>query len=68
MGDDHAIDWTRPVCRFDTSSTLAFKATSGEGPTCFHGFEDPCELARGWLYYNDHGTPFRGAPPIANLA
>ena len=67
MGEGQAIDWSKPVCRTDTGSTLLFKATSGEGRTSFHGFEDPCELERGWLYYNDDGTPFKGAPPIANL-
>jgi hypothetical protein len=66
MGGAQAIDWTGSVYRTDTGSTLLFMATSGAGPRRFHGFADPTELKRGWLYYNDDGTPFEGAPPIAN--
>lgn len=50
MGNARAIDWTAPVYRTDTSSTLLFRDTNGMGPTRFHGVEDPLELQRGWLY------------------
>ena len=66
MTSTRAIDWAAPVHRADTGSVLTFKVTFGDGLRRFHGFEDPLELKRGWLYYNDDGMPFKGAPPIAN--
>ena len=61
-----SIDWNARVHRSDTGALLEPRGKFGEGQHAFRGFEDPAESGRGWLYYNEDGSPFRGAPAIEN--
>ncbi len=61
-----AIDWAEPVYLHGTHVPLVHMATQGEGSSRpFHGFVDPMQPERGWLYYNDDGTPFAAGQPFA---
>jgi hypothetical protein len=62
-----AIDWTLPVYRVDTGSQLILKSVNGVGERAFRGFEDPKELSRGHMYYNEDGSPFHGGPAITQI-
>lgn len=61
------IDWTRRVYRADTGSELVLKSVNGVGDRVFRGFEDPKELSRGHMYYNEDGSPFHGGPAITQM-
>ena len=60
------IDWNRPVFRADSGAMLEAKGVFGTGERAFRGFEDPSQRERGWIYYNQDGSPFCGAPSIKN--
>jgi hypothetical protein len=64
------IDWSRPVYRQGGTTPLRHMSTNGTNGTdtskVFRGFLDPEEPERGHIYYNNDGTPFKGAPPISN--
>jgi hypothetical protein len=61
------IDWSAPVYRHGGLVALVPTGLwAPDSPRPFRGFVDLEDEERGWIYYNEDGTPFPGAPEISN--